>query len=242
MISVDDSGDEHRTLFSALAIPAVHWAKCLDTWLGWRKKTLLRSYGLSTSYELHGVQWLNKRPTRGEPPLGDGLRHLADEDGEVLLDRLGNPVTVLSEHRYARRERARQFERALTIISGFPGAFLTTVHWDGSTVKSQLYGELLADLEKRLAIEQTEGLVFLDGLDPGPHFRRRHRELPGKNRRILEDPIRMGSDESQLIQMADFCVHAAFRHIRNSPADGSRDGFLRLSRIATEIRDVRRKT
>ena len=66
LIYVDDSGDEHRTLFSALAIPSQHWAKCLDTWLGWRKKNLLRSYGLSTKYELHGVQWLNKRPGSGD--------------------------------------------------------------------------------------------------------------------------------------------------------------------------------
>ena len=164
------------------------------------------------------------------------------DDGQLLVDRLGQPVTVLSEHRFARRERSRQFDKALTIISGFPGAFVTTVHWEGSDDKSHLYAQLLADVEDRLAIERAEGVVFLDGLEPGPHFRRRHRDLPIRTRRVLEDPIRMSSGESQLVQMADLCVHAAFRYKRATSDDLSRDAFTRLSSIATPIRDVPRKT
>jgi hypothetical protein len=54
----------------------------------------------------------------------------------------------------------------------------------------------------------------LDGLDPGHRFRARHRDLPIKTRRILEDPVQCPSHASQFIQMSDWCVHAAFRHLR----------------------------
>ena len=66
------------------------------------------------------------------------------DDGQLLVDCLGQPVTVLSEHRFARRERSRQFDKALTIISGVPGAFVTTVHWEGSDDKSHLYAQCVS--------------------------------------------------------------------------------------------------
>jgi Protein of unknown function (DUF3800) len=230
LIYVDDSGDENRTLFSALAIPSQHWAKCLDNWLGWRKKTLSRSYGL---------QWLKRRPMI-DPALP--LRQLVDREGAPLFDSHGVAVTVLSEDRFARRERSIQFAKALTIISGFPGAFLLTVHWEGDDDKSHLYEQLLLDIENRLTIEKSDGVIFLDGLNPGPHYRRRHRDLPIKTRRVLEDPIPMGSEGSQLIQMADLCVHAAFRFMRAKEGDLSNQAFERLAKIADPIHTVPRKT
>ncbi len=248
-VYVDDSGDENRTLFSALAIPSQHWTKCLDNWLGWRKKTLLRTYGLPASYELHGLQWLKRHPAI-DPALQ--LRQLVDRAGKPLFDPHGVPITLLSEDRFARRERSIQFEKALTIISGFPGAFLLTVHWEGDDDKIHLYEQLLFDIihlyeqllfdiENRLTIENTDGIIFLDGLIPGPHYRRRHRDLPIKTRRVLEDPIPMGSDGSQFVQMADLCVHAAFRSMRAKDGDRSSQTFERLTKIADPIHTVARK-
>ncbi len=243
LIYVDDSGDESRTLFSALAIPSRHWGKCLGNWLGWRKKDLRRSYGLPASYELHAGPWLGKRP-EGPPDSGlwpTGLTQLQDKN-LPLTDSDGRPVTILSEHRFARRERVRQFEKALNIISGFPGTFLVTVQWEQEADKDILYGHLLGRIEQRLATEGTEGVIFLDGLAPGPHFRRRHREMDIKTRRILEDPIAMASTGNQPMQMADLCAHAAFRYLRNDQADPSRLAYKRLGSIAEPIWSAPRKS
>jgi hypothetical protein len=44
-----------------------------------------------------------------------------------------------------------------------------------------------------------------------------HRALRIQRRRVLEDPAFRGADDSQLLQMADFCAHAAHRSVVNDP-------------------------
>lgn len=198
LIYVDDSGDENRLLFSGLAIPEHRWSSYLKGWLTWRKQ-LFRDHGVPADYELHCQDWLSASPA----PLADGSR-----------------PDVLRKDKNGRRARFQLFSGALRVIGTFEEASLFTVATASTTDESKygLYASLLEWLETELLLESAFGLVVLDGGDPGHKFRRRHRELSIKTRRIIEDPQPCPSHESQLIQMADWCVHAAFRHLRASDA------------------------
>lgn len=198
LIYVDDSGDEQRTLLSALCIPEHRWSSSLRSWLTFRKQ-LFRDHQIPAGYELHAQDWLSKTPAQ----LDDGS---------------GTPPAILAQARAARRERFQRYEAALKVIGSFADARLLTVYTTG-TDKFGLYAELLAWIEELLRTESSYGAIVLDGLDQGGHYRRRHRDLPIKTRRILEDPMECPSHGSQLIQMADCCVHAAFRHVRRSSTD-----------------------
>lgn len=193
LIYVDESGDEGRTVFSALAVPEHRWSSYLKGWLTWRKQ-LFRDHHVPASYELHAQDWLSFDPA----PLDGG----------------GAPA-ILERNRNSRRGRFTLFEGGIRVIGTFHDARLFTVEAAG-TDKYELYAELLAWIDDELRADTAYGLVILDGLDQGHHFRRRHRDLPIKIRRILEDPVECPSHSSQLIQMVDWCVHAAFRHLRGT--------------------------
>lgn len=52
------------------------------------------------------------------------------------------------------------------------------------------------------------------GHDSGGHLHKCHRALKIRTRRIVEDAGMRRSHESQLLQMADWCAHAAFQSIQ----------------------------
>jgi hypothetical protein len=57
--------------------------------------------------------------------------------------------------------------------------------------------------------------VMVDGgHDSGGHLHRCHRSLEIRSRRIVEDAGMRRSHESQLLQMADWCAHAAFQSVQ----------------------------
>lgn len=81
--------------------------------------------------------------------------------------------------------------------------------------RHELYGRLVDWLDAWLAEQDERGVIFLDGGDPGARYRRQHRDrLPIGSRRVLEDPQPMTSSHSQLVQMADWCAHSAYRYLR----------------------------
>jgi hypothetical protein len=196
LIYVDDSGDERRTLFCALAIPEHRWSSYLKGWLTWRRQ-LFRDEGIPAGYELHAQNWLASRTL----PLPDTT---ADAQPPIL-----------GRNRDARRRRFDAFESAFAVMGTFAEALIYTIAVD-TTSKHPLYASLLAWLNDDLTDRGARGILVLDGLDQGHQFRRRHRDLDLRTRRIIEDPIPCPSHESQLIQMADFCAHAAFRGIRGT--------------------------
>jgi hypothetical protein len=108
----------------------------------------------------------------------------------------------------------------LKVISTFADATLFTAY-SPDTNKYDLYGDLIRWIDDTLQVDGEFGVVVLDGLDQGMHYRARHRNLPIKSRRVLEDPMECPSHGSQLIQMVDLCAHAAFRHVRASPNDSA---------------------
>ena len=213
IIYVDDSGDENQLVFSALAIPEHRWRSYLKGWLTFRKQ-LFRDHQVPANYELHAFDWLSASPQA----LEDGTR----------------PAILQKRDRNARRERYQRFTKGLAVLGTFEDAKLFTAAVRSSTdeAKYDLYAFLLAWIEADMTSEDSFGLVVLDGGDPGHKFRRRHRDLDIKTRRIIEDPQLVPSDESQLIQMVDWIVHAAFRHIRG---DVDRDDLRTIALYPTVL-------
>ncbi len=75
-----------------------------------------------------------------------------------------------------------------------------------------------AELRQFLEVEHAWATLMVDGTDDGGgHLHAAHRELNIKTRRILEDAGRRSSSQSQLLQMADLCAHAAFQSIAQNP-------------------------
>jgi hypothetical protein len=59
-------------------------------------------------------------------------------------------------------------------------------------------------------------VVMVDGADP--RLRGEHRLLELESRRVLEDPWHERSHRSQLLQIADLTVHAAYQHVAQNPS------------------------
>jgi hypothetical protein len=84
--------------------------------------------------------------------------------------------------------------------------------------KIALYDELLCMLEGFLVEESAYLTLLVDGAhDGGGHLRAAHRALAIKDRRIIEDAGLRRASDSQLLQMVDFCAHAAFRSLQDKP-------------------------
>jgi hypothetical protein len=192
---VDDSGDDDQLLLSALEVPANHWKACLRVWLGWRK-TMWRQHMLPTSYELHSVDFVNGR---GAPA----------PSGTVIAG--GGPPPI-NESKPLRRQLFRQ---SLAQIARSPETRLMTVYRRDLN-KMAAYTELIDWIEYELSIENAQGVIVVDGLDPS--YRLQHRNLPLKTRRVIEDAWMKDSAHCQFVQMADLSVHSAFQFVARQPA------------------------
>jgi hypothetical protein len=187
---VDDSGDETCTLLTALEIPVDRWSVCLRTWLGWRK-ALFRKHHLPTDFEIHSSEFLQGK---GEPaPVVEGEK-----------------APLINTSRGLRREI---FESSLAQIARTPGLRMLTIYRD-DTEKMLLYRDLLAWIEDEARIDSTHAIMIVDGIEK--RYRMEHRALKLRTRVVVEDVWMQDSVHSQLIQMADMAVHAAFqRAVRN---------------------------
>jgi hypothetical protein len=206
VIYVDDSGDSTFRTYTALAIPVARWTSYLKGWLTFRKQ-LFRDDHVPADYELHAYKWLSAHP--------DPMDEILDAQPPIL-----------QQGRDHRRDRSKAFERGIKIIGTFEDARLFTVASETIGVHD-LYGRLVRWLDEWLGQEGTYGLVIIDGEDQGLKYRRRHRDLGIRTRRIIEDPQPMPSHESQLIQMADWCAYSVYRHLLAeravNPEDEPRD-------------------
>jgi hypothetical protein len=211
---IDDSGtDESGLIWSALVIPFELWTEYLGRWLAFRA-ALFKETGVPADWELHAVHWLSPRPTRS-------VKAQTQQD-QVLqtLQTRGLPAILTPRDKTQRRERSRWYEKGLRRIGTFTEARVLTVHGtDPSGVgKVDLYNELLCFLEEMMFADKGRTLVIVDGADElDRSYRASHRALRIQRRRVLEDPAFRGADDSQLLQMADFCAHAAHRSVVNDP-------------------------
>lgn len=209
IVYVDDSGNEKvGSLWTGLAIPLDLWTEYLKRWLGFRK-TLYNRHAIPASFELHAQAWLAIEPRK----------HIEDESQLALATTdAGQVVDLLARGRAQRRMRSQVFEKGLKTIGTFTEARVFTVFKAGRKGKIELYNELLCFLEEFLALEGAHATVMVDGgHDSGGHLHRCHRSLEIGSRRIVEDAGMRRSHESQLLQMADWCAHAAFQSVQERP-------------------------
>ena len=212
IVYVDDSGNESvGWLWTALALPVDLWAEYLGRWLAFRH-WLYRKHNVPANFELHAQAWLAVEPAKHTNPV-DQLGLVRNEAGEL--------VDILRRGRVCRRTRFETFEKALKTVGTFSEARLFTVSGRSTTGagKIALYDELLCFVEDYLSREGSHATFIVDGAhDSGGHLRSSHRALLLKHRRIVEDAGLRRSSDSQLLQMADLCAHAAFQSIQNKPS------------------------
>ena len=231
IVYVDDSGNENvGWLWTALALPFDLWSEYLRRWLSFRH-WLYRQHGVPANFELHSQAWLAVEPAR-HTSAAMQLAHMQDVDGELIdIFRRGRPQ---------RRARFEAFEKGLKTIGTFTDARLFTVGSSGTSgaAKITLYDELLCFMEDFLSREGGHATFIVDGAhDSGGHLRSAHRALLLKRRRIVEDAGLRRSSDSQLLQMADCCAHAAFQSVQNK---GSLDEKFRRQYETTMSRLIAR--
>lgn len=165
--------------------------------------------GSPANFELHSQAWLSVEPAKHTD--ADEQLALAQDENGALLD-------VLRRGRARRKSRFEVFEKGMRTIGTFTEARLFTVGSPGTSgmAKIVLYDELLCFVEDFLSSEGGHGTFIVDGAhDSGGHLRSAHRALLLKQRRIVEDAGLRRSSDSQLLQMADVCAHAAFQSVQN---------------------------
>jgi hypothetical protein len=209
MVYVDDSGNENvGWLWTAFALPFDLWSEYLGRWLSFRH-WLFRQHGVPANFELHSQAWLAVEPAKHTSAAGQ-LALVQDGHGEL--------VDLLRRGRARRRARFEVFEKGLKTIGGFTDARLFTVGSPSTSgaAKLVLYDDLLCFVEDFLSGEGSHATFIVDGAhDGGGHLRSAHRALLIKQRRIVEDAGLRRSSDSQLLQIADFCAHAAFQSVQN---------------------------
>jgi len=205
---IDDSGNEAvGWLFSALAIPLEYWNEYLDRWLNFRQ-WLYKKNAIPADFELHARAWLSGKP----------CDHTPQAQLDLVTDAEGKVPAILEHNRDARRSRFEVFEKALKTIGGYSEARLFTVLCADSSGAGRiaLYDELLAFIQEALEPDKAHAMLIVDGdEDSGGHLWSAHRRLDIRNRRIIEDAALRRSSDSQLLQMVDACVHAAFQSVQN---------------------------
>jgi Protein of unknown function (DUF3800) len=206
---VDDSGNENvGWMWTAVALPFDPWSEYLRRWLAFRH-WLYRRHGVPANFELHAQVWLTVEPAKHTGSAGQ-LALVKGDDGGL--------IEILGRGRERRRARFEVFEKGLKTIGTFTDARLFTVGSPIATgaAKLALYDELLCFVEDFLAREGSHATVIVDGAhDSGGHLRAAHRALLIKHRRIVEDAGLRRSADSQLLQVADCCAHAAFQSVQN---------------------------
>jgi hypothetical protein len=200
VVYVDDSGNEKvGSIWTGLAIPLDLGTEYLGRWLGFRR-TLYNKHSIPASFELHAQAWLAIEPEK----------HIEDESQRELAKATdGEVVPLLRRGKEQRRMRSQMFEKGLKTIGTFTDARIFTVFKAGRKGKVGFYRDLLCFLENAHATVMVDG-----GHDSGGHLHKCHRALKIRSRRVVEDAGMRRSHESQLLQMADWCAHAAFQSVQ----------------------------
>jgi hypothetical protein len=192
-------------------VPFELWSEYLRRWLSFRH-WLYTHHEVPASFELHAQVWLSVEPAKQTHRAGQ-LDLVVDAEGEL--------IEILRRGRDNRRARFEIFEKGLKTVGTLTDARLFTVSTPESTgvAKFALYDELLCFVEEFLATEGAHATFIVDGAhDGGGHLRAAHRALLINKRRIIEDAGLRRSSDSQLLQMVDWCAHAAFQSVQNKPS------------------------
>jgi hypothetical protein len=194
---IDDSGAESTgyVVYGWAEVDIPQWSAALGYWLAFRKR-LYASTGIPADYELHATQFI---PGRGTPS--------------------GNPKW----DRY-KKNRAKVAQTALATIASMPGTMAGAVYRRTAkkghgyyAERAEVYQDLLADLDQRLAAAGDHGIIVMDGDGSDPAYQREHRKLKLATRHIVEDPWFAGSHSSQPVQIADLLAYSAYQAVLRHP-------------------------
>lgn len=189
---IDETGDELRTMHTALLIPCLNWGGCARTWLRWREQVHKR-WGIPASFEFHASDLLHGNGLDALPPMDDKCGVKVDP-----------PVKRSSG---IQREI---FEKSIKTIGTLGGLRVITCYRLG-TDRMASYRQLLEALVQFLEEEDRHALALVDGTDVGHGAA--HRSLGLDQRRIVEQPWMNDSHNNQFIQATDFVAYAAYQQV-----------------------------
>lgn len=209
LVYIDDSGDEHNNVLSALCIPAPHWTDYLERWKKYRH-WMYRKYKVSTGGEFHSVE------------VGSTKRGQRDVAGTALRLEDRNDIAV----------------KALASIAALAEIRILSVYEAGPCGKRDLYAPLIDFVEEFCEFTDSTALVWFDGTADSLYVpRRQHHRRMSYSRRVLEDPRPLSSTESHLIQLADVAAYCTHQHMLNVAAGRDRgrttlrSGYTQLAHL-----------
>ncbi|MDO4897857.1 MAG: DUF3800 domain-containing protein [Rothia sp. (in: high G+C Gram-positive bacteria)] len=202
MIYIDDSGRPQSGLvvYGFVEFSLTNWLNVMKAWLDFRKD-LWKRYRIPVDKELHTTEFANGR--------GDLSKNFPDEfrssDGTPYKKDFGQHIARL----------------CLTQIASIQGVRVGAVFRQSQPealgqTRTELYRELIKDLNGRLEADNMQALIYMDGEDDA--YRHVHRELKLQERAIIEDPVMLSSKDSQLIQMADLVAWSAYSTVNRHPS------------------------
>lgn len=201
---VDDSGRGKARTVTGVIVPAAGWSDVLHRWLEGRQK-LADTWGVRKHAELHGVELARGRGAycaSSEEELIFRRRHVRLRAYDLMLAALAQCeelviATVCCETAHLP-----------TAYRGFVDHVQRWASGAGTHVLIAFDGQQYP-VESESITADDAALQVLNTYHNVTPYRRVHRGLELRTRRVIEDPFMQDSRCSQLIQAADLVAYAA---------------------------------
>lgn len=181
LVYIDESGDEEKFIYTALAIPANRWHSCLKMIKEFRHEKK-RIDGISVHTEFHAWKFVS-----GRGKIADHIipkKRLCDIFRQMLQMTTMLPEVRLFNAVFPAREGKFAYEALLARINQ------TLQKWNSYAILICDEGQanIYTKLVRRMQLSENYAV-----------------------NRILEDPFFKSSDQSYFIQLSDFCAYALLR-------------------------------
>jgi hypothetical protein len=204
LVYIDDSKDEQKCIFSALAIPATEWQNAFQRVRDFRRG-LRKSDRIFVYKELHAWKFVSGRGRIADRIVPKGRRcELFKETLKLVADL---PGARLFNASFSSKEDERAFEWLLNRVNR------TMEAWDSHAI-------LICDKGKEIAYSRLRRRMGVYNPIPS-RFGHWDIGTTTKNipiERILEDPFFKNSEQSYFIQLVDFCAYSLLRRERPIPS------------------------
>jgi hypothetical protein len=229
-VYIDDSGDEKVRCFSALVVHESKWKESFAL-IKAHRRALKASDKMYVTRELHATEFVGGRGRIGTEPVTKERR------GEIFWETLEMiakmPDIKMFNAICAKNDEKVLFERLINRINR------TMASWRSHALIVHDEGKDYTSMVRRMAVYNPIKSKF-GAWGDGKEFR----NFPTD--RILEDIFFRKSDESDFIQMADFCAYALFRNehpLASKQKYGINSAFKALHPICIDVatrNDVRK--
>jgi len=203
---IDDSADEHLSVFSALAIPEEKWNACFHLVKQFRHE-LKKTDGIYVQKELHACEFVSGR---GRPAGNEIITKY--RRSQIFFDALrliaSLPDVRLLNAVFPKSQKVRAFERLLNRINRNVESYNTRALLIIDEGAEAEYTRLCRRMHVFNPIASERG-VWSDTCQP-------IKNIPIE--RIIEDPFFKDSQKSYFIQLVDFCAYALLRRERPIPS------------------------